>query len=293
MHRSPTTRSRSDLCPGVFRPWPADDGALTRLRLIGGRITATSLTALSEVAQQYGDGDLHLTRRANLQLRALPATDEGLAEEVVHAIEASGLLPSRTHELVRNVMVSPQTGLAGGRADLLPVADELDRQLCAAPSLASLPGRFLFVLDDGRGDLADRSTDLGLLALDSTTVQLRIGSAGWGPVVVLGDAATVLTDLAQRFLDLRGTGPQAPWHVDELSTPLAAATPAPGAVSTPPLPFGPVAGGLHICAPDGLIDPALAARLTAYDRTLVVTPWHGILLPGDEVDPVCLSEEDR
>ena len=159
-------RSRRDRCPGVFRPWPAGDGGLVRLRLIGGRLTGTSLAALGEVARRYGDGDVHLTRRANLQLRAMPTEDDGLPDEVVEAIASTGLLPSRTHELVRNVMVSPQTGLAGGRADLRPLSDELDRLLCQDETLAALPGRFLFVLDDGRGDLVDRTCDLGLVALD-------------------------------------------------------------------------------------------------------------------------------
>ena len=75
----PTTirsqRSRRDRCPGVFRPWPAEDGGLVRLRLIGGRLAGGSLQALSEVAQEYGDGDVHLTGRANLQLRAMPVSD--------------------------------------------------------------------------------------------------------------------------------------------------------------------------------------------------------------------------
>ena len=95
--------SRRDRCPGVFRPWPADDGGLVRLRLIGGRLSGESLAALGEVARTYGDGDVHLTKRANLQLRAMPATDGDLPGEVVEAIAATGLLPSRTHELVRKV----------------------------------------------------------------------------------------------------------------------------------------------------------------------------------------------
>ena len=68
-----TERTRGDLCPGVFRPWPADDGALVRLRLPGGHLSRTTLLSLVAVAEQYGDGRVHLTTRANLQLRALPA----------------------------------------------------------------------------------------------------------------------------------------------------------------------------------------------------------------------------
>lgn len=284
MPTTATLRSRTDLCPGVFRPWAAQDGALIRLRLIGGRLAPAALAALREVSGAYGDGDLHLTRRANVQLRGLPIHSGGLTPEVVDAIEATGLLPSPTHELVRNVMVSPLTGLAGGRADLRPIAAELDAALCAAPRLAQLPGRFLFVLDDGRGDLVDRSTDLGLMALDEWTAQLRIGSTGWGPVVGLTSAAAALTDLARRFLDERGVGPGAPWHVDELTTPLCALASRADAtrIVRQALPYGTVPGGEHVAAPDGVIDPTLSRLLVEHDRELVVTPWRGVLVPSEE-----------
>jgi precorrin-3B synthase len=273
-------RSRRDRCPGVFRPWPAEDGGLVRLRLIGGRLSGASLQALSKVAQEYGDGDLHLTGRANLQLRAMPASSgDRLPDVVVDAIEATGLLPSRTHELVRNVMVSPLSGVIGGRVDLRPVANELDRLLCDDPALSALPGRFLFVLDDGRGDLTGRRCDLGLVVLSRTEVQLRVG-AGWGPVVPLESAAAELVDLARRFLVVRGEGEDAPWHVDELTGPLvppADADPATAVVS-PPLPYGPIRGATHVEVPDGVLDPELATLLAVHAE-LVVTPWHGVVVP--------------
>ena len=106
---------------------------LVRLRLIGGRVSSASLRALADVAGEYGDGRVHLTSRANLQVRALPGSGSVLDPEVLAAIEATGLLPTRSHELIRNVMVSPQTGLAGGRADLRAVAGDLDARLCADP----------------------------------------------------------------------------------------------------------------------------------------------------------------
>ncbi|MGL5860247.1 MAG: hypothetical protein ACRCY9_03195, partial [Phycicoccus sp.] len=160
----------------MSRPWPATDGLLVRLRLVGGAVSHRSLRALLGVAERFGDGRLHVTSRANLQLRGLPERPRGaLPPEVRAALQETGLLPSPTHELVRNILGSPQTGLAGGRADLRPVAAHLDTLLCANPGLAGLPGRFLFVLDDGRGDLLDREADLGLVALDDVTAQLRVG----------------------------------------------------------------------------------------------------------------------
>lgn len=276
---APAVRSRPDRCPGVLRPWLANDGALVRIRLIGGRISASALAGLSAVAQEYGDGRLHLTTRANLQLRALPSTDGVLPDDLVTAIEATGLLPSRAHELGRNVMVSPLTGITGGRADLRGLALEFDERIRASDVLAGLPGRFLFVLDDGRGDLLDRETDLGLVALDEASAQLRIGD-GWGPVVSLTRGCTALLGLAEKFLYLRGDAADAPWHVRELPEPLHRTAPVDPAVPTaaPPLPFGRFPGGEHVEAPGAVLTPVLVASLTSNATDLVVTPWHGVVV---------------
>jgi sulfite reductase beta subunit-like hemoprotein len=277
-----SNRTRSDRCPGALRPWHADDGMLVRLRLIAGRLPSTSLRTLLTVAETYGDGRVYLTARANLQVRGLPGADGVLHPEVLAALETTGLVPTRTHELVRNVMVSPQSGLSGGHADLRPVAAELDRLLCADERLAALPGRFLFVLDDGRGDLVERPCDLGLVALDDTMVQLRVG-AGWGPVVPLVDAATRLVALAAEFTRRRGSGPAAPWHVVELGSPLLDPAPADARIPAPsgPLPYGRVSAGRHVAVPDGTLDRAAVDGFTAAAPVLIITPWRGVLIPEE------------
>jgi precorrin-3B synthase len=271
------SRTRADLCPGALRPWPADDGLLVRLRLIGGRVSTASLRALVGVAEKYGDGLVHVTTRANLQVRGLPAVDGRLDPEVLAAIEETGLLPTRTHELVRNVMASPGRH-ADRRADLGAVLDRLDAALCADETLTRLPGRFLFVLDDGRGDLVDRTCDLGLVVLDPDEVQLRVGR-GWGAVVPLASAADELARLARAFVDRRGSGPSAPWHVAELDEPLVPLADPDPRLPEPsgPLPFGAVEGGLHVVMPDTGIDRATIEALT--EELVIVTPWRGLLLP--------------
>ena len=176
-------RSRRDRCPGVFRPWPADDGGLVRLRLIGGRLSGESLAALGEVARTYGDGDVHLTKRANLQLRAMPATDGDLPDEVVEAIAATGLLPSRTHELVRNVMVSPETGSRGRTRRRTPRGRRSSTGCCCAdPALAgaarTVPLRARRrTRRPGRAQLRPRADRRST----TPTAQLRVGRE-WGPV---------------------------------------------------------------------------------------------------------------
>lgn len=279
------SRTRRDRCPGVQRPWPADDGLLVRLRLVGGVVTTAQLLALVGVAETFGDGHVHVTGRTNLQVRAMPGADGALTPQALAAVAGTGLLPWPTHELVRNVMVSPCTGVpeAPGRADLRPVAAGLDRLTVADPRTVDLPARFLTVLDDGRGDLLDRPCDLGLVALDATTAQVRVGD-GWGPVVPLAQAPRVLVDLALRFLAVRGTGATVPWHVRELPASVTLVPPAEPDARVPapsgPLPFGEVPGGRHVPVPATGLDRAGVEALTAGADHVVVTPWRGVFTPA-------------
>ena len=283
-------RTRADLCPGALRPWQADDGLLVRIRLVGGRLSTHALERLSEVSREHADGRIYVTRRANLQLRGMSGDGPRLTTAALAAIESTGLLPSRTHELVRNVLVSPQTGLAGGCADLRPVSTELDASMLADAELARLPGRFLFTLDDGRGDVLDRltgtgkrGTDLGFVALGDGVVQLRVGDH-WGDVTSLTDAAARMVDLARQFLDIRGTGANAAWHVRELTRPLQPSMPADPRIPAPapPLAYGAVPGGTHVPADHGALTRGLVESLLDQASGvgyLVVTPWHGVLIP--------------
>ncbi len=288
------SRERPDRCPGVTRPWLAEDGALVRLRLVGGALDAATLQALVDLAATYGDGDVHLTKRANLQVRGIPHDDGALPAGFVEGVRVAGLLPSPAHDLVRNVMVSPLTGRLGGRVDLRPAAAELDRLLLADPACAGLAGRFLFVLDDGRGDLVARTADLAAVALDADTVQLRAGGARWGPVVPVAETATALHRLTRRFLDVRGSGPGAPWHVDELDGAGLELVgddvdrdPRSRAHADPP-PYGWLRQDdgralEHVAVEGGILTPDAAAGVLARaGEHLVVTPWHGLLLPDLE-----------
>ena len=170
-------RSDTDACPGALRLHTAADGPLARVRLPGGLLTGAQLRVVRSLAERWGDGHVELTSRANLQLRALVgATTADLAGP----LRAAGLLPSDTHELVRNIAASPLHAREEVRA--------LDRALCADPRLAELPGRFLFAFDAGHGDVyagADVAVmPSGAVLLGGTDVGLRLSLTGTAPAGV-------------------------------------------------------------------------------------------------------------
>lgn len=281
----PKQRNRPDRCPGVLRPWLADDGALIRIRLVGGRTSKAQLSQLSGIAETYGDGRIHLTNRANLQVRAIDTDGDSIPESVTDEIAAAGLLPAPGHDRIRNIMVSPLTGRHGGRADLWPVATALDAGLTADRHYADLSGRFLFCLDDGRGDLLSRTCDLGLVAIDAEHAQLRIGSRGWGSIVPLPQAPELLLQQVRRFLDHRGSGLGVPWHIDEMPDAAgvfetaAARHPATRVTAARP-PYGIISQtdgrrAVHRPIADGRLSSTAVAELP--DGDVIITPWHSVL----------------
>ncbi|WAL45616.1 cobalamin biosynthesis protein CobG [Rhodococcus pyridinivorans] len=247
-----------------------------RLRVPGGQVPDGALRALSDAAIAYADGDVHLTSRGNLQLRGIGldkcgAVPAGLAEVVT----AAGLLPSASHERVRNIVASPLSGLAGGLTDVRPLARELDAGLCADPVLADLPGRFLFGLDDGRGDIAALRCDLTAVALDDGTARIVVGGLA-GPTVRLTQVPETLLRRARRFVEIR----ESVWHVRQL--PRAGAELG-GTVSAPrppafTMPYGTIGDAVSVMVPLGILTPTMVAALP--DSGVVVTPWRGLILPS-------------
>lgn len=126
----------ADACPGALRPHQAADGALARIRLPGGMITAAQLATLASVASDFGSATLELTARGNVQLRGIRDV-----AAVADAVAKAGLLPSATHERVRNIVASPLSGRAGGLADVRAWVGELDAAIRAEPRLAELGGQ--------------------------------------------------------------------------------------------------------------------------------------------------------
>nr|WP_239062845.1 hypothetical protein [Streptomyces sp. SID13031] len=192
----------------------AADGGLARVRLPGGVLSAEQLRVLVAAAVDLGDGHLELTSRANVQIRAL---QPGAPVELSDRLYAAGLLPSISHERVRNILASPLSGLdQHGRYDVLPLAAELDRLLCARPGLAELPGRFLFALDDGRGDLASAKADVAVQMVDNSQAELLLAGAPTGVLLEAERAPEVMVAAAEAFLAERAVQESEAWRLGEL-----------------------------------------------------------------------------
>jgi precorrin-3B synthase len=204
-------RAAADRCPGVFDTHPAADGALARVRLPGGRIRPDQLEVLARAAADHADGHLELTVRGNLQLRGI--TD---VEAVADAVVAAGLAPSSTHDKVRNIELSPLTGRIGGIADARPLAAALDDALRADPAAASLSGRFLFGIDDGRGDIAARRPDACAVIRADTPLAADINIGG----VAVGSATGPESIVSALIAVAAGLGEVSPgaWRVRDLDT---------------------------------------------------------------------------
>ena len=306
------TRATADQCPGVLRLAEAADGYLARIRLPGGLVSAGQLRVLARLARELGDGRAELTSRGNVQLRGLGA-DEG--KPLTGALTEAGLLPSLSHDRVRNILASPLAGLDGGvdgGPDVEPIVRALDAALCARPRLAELSGRFLFALDDGRGDVAGLGADV------VATVHARIGrpssgtartgaAAGDGGAVVNGldtsadDIVDVMLACAEAFLDLNHDGTA--WRIADLpdgAERIRAKVAArrglsvvPAEPGTPPVtrPVGVVQGGaVVLLAPLGRLTSHQLTWLAdhAIGRNPRITPWRSVVLPG----PVQPSPKD-
>jgi precorrin-3B synthase len=244
-------------------------------------ISAAQLEALAHAATRFGSPAMELTSRGNVQLRAI--TDTAAVAEMV---AAAGLLPSQTHERVRNIVASPLSGRIGGMTDIRGLVTDLDEAIQSEPALAELPGRFMFGVDDGRGDISGLAADVGVHFLDESTAALLLTGRDTGVRLTNPDVVPALIAIATRFAATRGTA----WRVAELAdwtsllehfTPQAEPGAAWQPAVRPPVGWLPQDDGrvaLGAAVPLGVLQARVAEFLAAIGAPLVITPWRSVLV---------------
>lgn len=245
----------------------AADGGLARIRVPGGTLTNAQLQTVISASVELGDGGLELTSRANIQIRGLaPGAEIELADRLWQA----GLLPSPSHERVRNIIASP----LGADQHLV---DALDQAICATPQLAELPGRFLVTVDDGRGDVSGLGGDIGLYGN-----ALLLAGADTG--LRLTDPVPVVIAAAMEFLAIRGDA----WRIAEVPDGVRRiarmlGSPGPDRVAVPPPAPTPVGrtGDVTVAGiPLGRLTQKQADVLCDIAAWVRLTPWRSVVVPG-------------
>jgi precorrin-3B synthase len=204
-----------DACPGALRPHHAADGELVRIRVPGGALSLTALRGLAAAAEDLADGRIGLTSRGNLQVRGVQVGD---VPALADRLRGAGLLPAPEHERVRNIVASPLSGRRpGSRDDVDPLVQDLDAALCTRPGLALLPGRFLFAVDDGSGDVQDQGADVLAVALGAGWFAVRPAGVARGVRVAVENVVAAMLAVAEGFLAERARQDSRAWRIGELA----------------------------------------------------------------------------
>jgi len=291
-----------DACPGMLTLHPARDGDVARIRLPGGYVTAPQWSAVAAMACEFGDGNVDITARGNVQIRGLDRrTGDLLADRAAEA----GLLPSGPHDRARNITASPLAGL-GHHPPARDLVRALDAAIVSDPDLAGLPGRFVFAVDDGTGGAALSRSDVGLrragpradlyVAGQSASVRLP-GRAAVAAAVEAARAAVRLGvgATAARIRDLPGGIPVVIAAVTARLGP-AAERIDPG-LAAPSEPGRLALGPMNLAGCDELVAGARLGRLTAGQVDLTGSLLRGadvlrLAAAGRVVIPLAVTAED-
>jgi ferredoxin-nitrite reductase len=141
-------RSEQITCPGLFYATPARDGIIFRIRIPGGIINSNQCRAIAKLAKNISGGDIQITNRANLQIRAI---DDNISSDILEDLQAIALAAQNSEvDRLRNIMNSPTAGIDRKQLiDTRPIVKELDKYISSHPHLAELPSKFSVGFDGG------------------------------------------------------------------------------------------------------------------------------------------------
>jgi ferredoxin-nitrite reductase len=151
---------------GLFYVAPNQDSFMCRLRLPGGILNHWQMAGLARLAAGHGGGYAHVTTRANLQIREIPA---GKAPGLLEAIQELGLCSRGAGaDNIRNVTGSPTAGIDPQELlDTRPLARHWHFHILNNRTLSGLPRKFNVAFDGGgRVAALEDTNDIGFQAVE-------------------------------------------------------------------------------------------------------------------------------
>jgi dissimilatory sulfite reductase (desulfoviridin) alpha/beta subunit len=128
-----------------------------RLSVIGGRMEASQIQVIADVAQRFGDGSLHLTTRQGVEIPHVPP--ENLAP-LRAALEAAGLRLAAAGKCVRGITACPGSYCACGLIDSQNLAQKMHARVGAREGL---PHKFkIGIAGCPNGCTKPKENDLGV-----------------------------------------------------------------------------------------------------------------------------------
>ncbi len=186
-------------CPGALAPMESGDGLLMRAKVVGSRLTLGQAREIANISLECGNGLLDLSQRAQLQMRGLKETTREAAQQRLKAIDL--LAPDAATESVLNIIASP---VRGGEFDSNEMAEQLARGIMGDRALRALPGKFLFLVDEGGAPgLFDVAADIRLEAYSDKIAIVIDGACDLAVVATPEEAIDVALALARAFVSLR------------------------------------------------------------------------------------------
>lgn len=155
----------------------AKDGAIARIKLRLGRLSADQARSIATIAERFNAGAIELSIRSNIQLRGIAPKHW---ENIVAALHEAGLgADSPGADDIRNVMVSPTAGIDRGQiCNVTELATSLLAMLQANEVFYALSPKFSLQVDGGENcAMISHPGDIWLSAIDGETFAFGFASS--------------------------------------------------------------------------------------------------------------------
>ncbi|WP_026191501.1 NirA family protein [Methylosinus sp. LW4] len=151
---------------GLFYVAPTQSSYMCRLRIPNGILTHWQFAGLADLADSHGGGYLHVTTRANLQIREIEPKS---AVAMIEGVQSLGLWTRGAGaDNIRNITGAPTAGIDPQELiDTRPFARAMHFHILNDRSLSGLPRKFNIAFDGGgRIAVLEETNDVAFQAIE-------------------------------------------------------------------------------------------------------------------------------